>query len=344
MDTPKSAPARNGDVAIPDGASWDSRHVLLYVIVAAIFVACLGLSLVVQDPPGLKEVLRDLAIAIGPVWMLGLIYQHFLFKEIRAASTEASAHALLVATKPLIEGIQESARQVQTEVENMMHLRELGIERAFRERKDAMLLVKEWLRAEKNEIAIVGTSLRGLFWEEVGDPEVVAIIRSKTKDRKRTLKFKIVLTHPAFSDLRERLERQHRPETFRISMEIRESVRRLLDMGLRHSEIHFVKATPTCFAIKTSSHMLINPYPLENQALASFCIVVGNHQGRNEIYRSFAEHHFIFGSASCVSLSGTSDSEIDMVFKQALQTLCAVDSLSQPGPSQPQNDQPPNAA
>jgi hypothetical protein len=255
---------------------------------------------------------------------LGLIYQHFLFKEIRAAASDASSAALLQQTQPLINSIRQSACEVQTEVENMMHLRELGIERAFRERKDAMPLIREWLRAEKDEIAFVGTSLRGLFWDEVGDSEVRSIIQQKASDSQRTVKFKIILTHPAFSDLRQKLERLHRPEDFQISMEIKESVKKLLSLGIRFSEIRFVKATPTCFAIKTSSHMLINPYPIENQALASFCLIVGNVPGRNQIYDSFKTNHFVFESASCRKLPGKDEADISTVFDETLQTLGAI--------------------
>jgi len=70
-------------------------------------------------------------------------------------------------------------------------------------------------------------------------------------------------------------------------------------MGAKPEQIHFVKATLTCFAVKTTSHMLINSYPLENQALASVCLVVGNTEGRNSIYSSFEENHFVFDSVHC---------------------------------------------
>ncbi len=308
---------------IPANTSWDSKHVLLYLFVALVFFAALLLSLTISEPKELKDILRDIAIAVGPVWMLGLLYQHFLFKEIRLASSQASADALLRQTQPLIDSIKASAREVQTEVENMMHLRELGIQRAFRTRKDAMPLVLHWLRAEKAEIAIVGTSLRGFFWEEVGDPEVAEIFKAKAKEQNRSLKFKIILTHPAFSDLRQKLERLHRPEDFQISMEIRESVERLLEFGIKPAEIHFARATPTCFAIKTTSYMLINPYPIENQALASFCIIVGNDEGRNQIYSSFAENHFVFDSANCTRLAGGTPGDIDRVFSETLEHLGA---------------------
>lgn len=104
-------------------------------------------------------------------------------------------------------------------------------------------------------------------------------------------------------------------------MEIRDSVQRLLDMGARPEEISFVKATPTCFAIKTSTHMLINPYPLENQALASFCLGVGNADGRNSIYSAFEDNHFIFDSANCSKLRGTDSPDLDAIFNESLDDL-----------------------
>lgn len=309
--------------AVPRG-SWDSRHALLYALIGIVFFAALGLSVFVKEPAELKSILRDVAIAIGPVWMLGLLYQHFLFKEIREASTVASASALLAQARPLLDGIRASAREVQNEVENMMHLRDLGVERAFKRRRDALALVCEWLRGEQSEVAFVGTSLRGLFWEEVGSKEVASILETRLKEANRTCRFKFLLTHPAFADLRQGLERIHRPEDFQISTEILESTRRLLRMGARPEEIRFVKATPTCFAIKTSEHMLINPYPLENQSLASFCLIVGNQEGRNRIYTAFEENHFIFESANSVPLTGGEEDDLDKIFHQTLRSLGLV--------------------
>jgi hypothetical protein len=315
---------------------WDSRHVLLYVAIGFAFFVALVLSVLIDRPAELKGILRDIAIAIGPVWMLGILYQHFLFREIRQASTEASADALLALTGPLLEGIRASAREVQTEVENMMNLRELGIERAFKRRIDALPLVCEWLSSEKIEVAFVGTSLRGLFWSEVGSEQIAKILGDRLKEEGRTCRFKFLLTHPAFADLRQGLERIKRPEDFRISAEIRTSVGLLLKMGAKPEEIHFVKATPTCFAIKTSAHMLLNPCPLENQSLASFCLIVGNQEGRNRVYSSFEENHFIFESASCVRLKGGKPEDLDAVFNQSLESLglvrCAETSAAAAGP------------
>jgi hypothetical protein len=303
---------------------WDSRHVLLYVAIGFVFFAALALSVLIDRPAELKGILRDIAIAIGPVWMLGILYQHFLFREIRQASTEASADALLAMTAPLLDGIRASAKEVQTEVENMMNLRELGVERAFKRRKDALPLVCEWLSSEETEVAFVGTSLRGLFWPEVGSEQVAKILEDRLREVGRTCRFRFLLTHPAFADLRQELERIKRPEDFRISAEIRTSVERLLRMGAKPEEIHFVKATPTCFAIKTSAHMLLNPCPLENQSLASFCIIVGNQEGRNRVYSSFEENHFIFDSASCVRLAGAEVKDLDAIFNQSLDSLGLV--------------------
>ena len=299
---------------------WDNKHVLLYSSIGIIFILLILASIFIQQPIELKNISRDLAIAIGPVWMLGLLYQHFLFREIRKAASEASAEALLNQAQPLIDNIRKSAHEVQNEVASMMYLRDLGIERAFRKRRDALPLVCEWLRAEKEEIAFVGTSLRGLFWKELGktETEVGQVLRERLQENPRSCRFKFLLTHPAFSHLRQDLERLHRPEDFQIKMEIKDSVNRLLEMGAKPEEIHFVKATPTCFAIKTSSHMLINPYPLENQALASFCIIVGNTEGRNSIYSSFEENHFIFDSANCDRLEGEDEASIDKIFNQTL--------------------------
>lgn len=132
---------------------WDSKHVLLYWLVGVLFVLLLSASALIENPDWLRSLARDLAIAIGPVWALGILYQHFLFREIRQAASEASADALLTQAQPLLDRIKTSAEQVQNEAASMMHLRELGIERAFRKRRDALPLVCEWLRAEETQIS-----------------------------------------------------------------------------------------------------------------------------------------------------------------------------------------------
>lgn len=238
---------------------WSNKHILLYFCVGLIFlllvVVAINGSSGSEGSYGLHEVARDLAIAIGPVWMLGLLYQHFLFKEIREAATDASAEALLEQTQPLIDKITQSAQDVQTEVLKMVNLRGLGIERAYKKRKDALPVICEWLRAEEEEIVFVGTSLRGLFWNEAGGTEVRQILQKRLGEQDRTCRFRFLFTHPAF-----------------------------------------------------------------------FCITVGNTDGRNSIYTSFEQNHFIPESINCERLASNSKESIDSVFSKSLEEILSMNS------------------
>ena len=131
------------------------------------------------------------------------------------------------------------------------------------------------------------------------------------------------MTHPAFAYLRQDLEKLYsrRREQFSIAKEIYNSVRQLKELGAEPENIQFVKGTPTCFGIKTSKKMLINPYPYQDQALGSFCLFIANDLNRDELYRSFERSHFIWDSPNTVAIESFTAIGVGKVFNDNLQQL-----------------------
>jgi hypothetical protein len=248
-------------------------------------------------------VLFSIAIAIGPVAVLGIIYQYFLFQEIRAGAREA-----------FVKTMTEKLSELEKVIDYNRNLNELGVVKAYSSRKEAFKDVEDWLAAEDQEIFFVGTSLRGIIGRDEGSRKVCSIIASKAKEKGIVLKF--LLTHPAFASLREKHESISRRPDNSIAREILDTVHVLQELGVQPNSIKFFLGTPTCFGAKTSRYMLLNPYPYQQRAMRSFCVVVSKEVGRGEIYSAFELDHFngVWGSENVVDLEGFDEVSLQKVF------------------------------
>lgn len=207
----------------------------------------------------------------------------------------------------------------------LAELHKLGIIKAYKERKNAFAVLRDYLEQEKEEIFLVGTSLRGLLHPDIGDRIFQEILKRKfaeSKEENSHLRIKILLTHPAFAYLRQNLEKLYsRKEDFSIAQEIYEAVLQLKKLGAQANNIQFVKGTPTCFAVKTSKMMFINPYPYQDQALGSFSLVISNEPNRDDIYRSFERNHFIWDSPNTELLNSFTVQEMENIFHKSHEKL-----------------------
>ncbi|MBC2696556.1 MAG: hypothetical protein HF982_15030 [Desulfobacteraceae bacterium] len=97
----------------------------------------------------------------------------------------------------------------------------------------------------------------------------------------------------------------------------------LKKLGAGPKHIQFVKGTPTCFGVKTSKMMLINPYPYQDQALGSFSLVISNEINKDDIYRSFERSHFIWDSPNTEPLESFTFKGMDDIFGKNLDQLIA---------------------
>jgi len=282
-----------------------TMHLLVYIFTGVLCVAFGWVGYMVHESePGLSTVLTSVAIALGPTTLLGVIYQYFLFGEIRQGAKQA-----------FNEEMVDRLDQLDKIVDHNRRLHDLGVVRVYGERKEAFRDLEDWLAGEQHELFFVGTSLLGIVGRDEGSDRIRDIIREKAKSRAVRLRF--LLTHPVYAALRQGYEAVNRRSENSVAKEVLDTVHILQDLAVSRQSIKFFLGTPTCFGIKTSRLMLLNPYPYQQQALKTFCLVVSKDVGQGKIYRAFDENHFkgVWNSASVEELSGFGEAELAEVFR-----------------------------
>ncbi len=298
------------------------KHCLLYCLIGCVAVASfiIGWRLNIGDEHDpLGYVLISLGVALGPVAFLGMIYEWFLFDEIRQGAKDAFTSEVASYLEPTIRKMELHTGELIENIDTLSEMHKLGIVKASRDRKMSFDIVLQSMENETTEIFMVGTSLRGILDEDVGDRRFADLFKRKFDQVKRgesNIKIKALLTHPVFAYLRQDLEKLYsRKERFSIAQEIYNAIVDLKELGAKPNNIQFAKATPTCFGIKTTGLMLLNPYPYEDQALGSFCLLVKNEANKDEVYRSFARSHFIWDSKNTEALESFNYHEIKRIFQ-----------------------------
>lgn len=227
-------------------------------------------------------------IAMAPAALIGALFRFFLFKEVQ--------HQL---TEPVVDSIQERFREevheqvtqilgdYRAEVENLAALHEAGIIRPYRRRRDALQDFIPDLQAEETEIMVVGSSLKGLLIHEDYE-KFSSILREKIKSP--TVRVKFLLTHPVLADLRAFQEARAFKE---IGEEILAALRLLQSWNQPIEQVRLYRGTPTCFAIKTRTKMVLNPYPYASVAFDSPCLLIeAGTDGARYFYSVFDRAHF----------------------------------------------------
>jgi hypothetical protein len=162
-----------------------------------------------------------------------------------------------------IEGI---LRRYEEEIELLKSMRYAGVTGIFRRREIAVKAFARALDEESREIMIIGSSLKGLLQKEEYHP-IADKIRFKVNQGKTIIKF--LLTHPIVADMRASQENRRPGE---IGREILTSLEILRDWQIPEEYVRLYLGTPTCFAIKTTRQMLINPYPYISVSFDSPCL------------------------------------------------------------------------
>lgn len=183
------------------------------------------------------------------------------------------------------------AKGYQAEIPLLKHLRKAGIDQVYRSREQALKEILQDIQEEKSEIMIVGSSLKGLLQMEPEYGLVAEVLKGKIEENETPVRF--LLTHPAVADLRAGQEQRSPTE---IGDEIIQSIKILKSWGVPPENVRLYKATPTCFAIKTSRKMLLNPYPYAAVAYDSPCFIVSasaeSGEDRGYFYDAFKISHF----------------------------------------------------
>lgn len=254
---------------------------LLLCILGAAFIA-LGATMFSPMSIG-NQMLVGFGISLAPAAVVAALFRYFLLSEIR-----------LQLTKPLMELIEEDLgpriltdmrsviEEYRAEVEALRACKEAGVRRPYRRREDTLRKFAAAIEAEASDVVVVGSSLKGLLHDKVFEPARVQLQR-KIQDPSARVRF--LLTHPAVADLRASQEGRRFGD---IGMEIIETLKLLSDWGVPPEDVRLYKGTPTCFGIKTTTEMLLNPYPYGQVAYDSPCLIVG----QGYFYRAFQRTHF----------------------------------------------------
>jgi len=241
------------------------------------------------------------------------------FDEIESR-LDKSTKALVESNEKVIGNIEKKHGRIEEFTNKLLHIDKVGLIAVFAQRREAFKYIEDAIRSEENEIVIVGTSFRGLLWPGPGEEKIMKAI---SKQIRSGCKVKFLLTHPAFAHLRQKLEGIQRRESFHIAQEILETIKVLKMEGVPHSDIRFVKGTPTIFGIMTSKLILLNPYPYQRQAYNSISFVIDSKEGKNEVYRSFDQSHFsgVWNGRNVVELDGYDLLSVQKVFDSTLEKL-----------------------
>lgn len=177
------------------------------------------------------------------------------------------------------------------EIDLIKAVRFAGVSAIYRRREQAIKAFANAIDAEQREITVIGSSLKGLLLnEEYRD----IAEKMRFKADKGLVKIRLLLTHPIMADFRARQEGRAFAE---IGDEIIQSLSSLRDWNRAFCKVKLYLGAPTCFAIKTSQQMLINPYPYRAVSYESPCLVVesslgGGTERPGYFYDMFDSGHF----------------------------------------------------
>ena len=182
---------------------------------------------------------------------------------------------------------------------------------AFSNRQEALQEFAQALENERREIMVIGSSLKGLF--RADDYKDTFDILRKKMDANVPVYF--LLTHPGYADIR--AEQEGRP-LGAIGREIIDSLRLLVENGVPPASIGLYRGSPTTFAIKTTTKMLLNPYPYRVEAFRSPCLIVDR---REAFYSRFGANHFSVWDTMNIEFVGDTPEEFDVIMQRLENSL-----------------------
>ena len=305
---------------IPKKALYGFTVLYVMSIVIAIAFCIIGYR-IYNNHQAMAGALYSIAAALGPVALLGLIYDNLLKNSLKEAALTSFDELSQNVCQRSINELSNQNSKIEDLTMRLMHISDVGLVAALPERRHSFKYIEDAILSENKEIFIVGTSFRGLIWPGPGEEKLMEAIKDRIE--KSDCKVKFLLTHPAFAHLRQSLEGIQRRENFHIAQEILETVKILKVAGVSHNDIRFVKGTPTIFGIMTSNLMLLNPYPYQRQAYTSVTLVLDSNNGNSQVYRAFEQSHFrgVWDGSNVVELNGYDLLSVQKVFDSTLEKL-----------------------
>jgi len=278
---------------------------------ALLLLVLFGISLIIIGaaifPQGSlpNVVIVGAGISMGPAAIVAALFRAFLFREVKYQLTQPVIDEVKERLGPeiknqvsdLIEEYRKGGPEIKNQISDLIEeyreeiatlraLKDAGVIRPHKRRKMALRDFASAIEAEKSEIMVVGSSLKGLLqmdeYKEIADK-----LKLKINNRVRVM---FLLTHPVVADLRAGQEARRPTE---IGKEIIESLQILKDWGVPPENVRLYKGTPTCFAIKTGRKMLLNPYPYRAVSFDSPCLIVETSDVHpSYFYDEFDKSHF----------------------------------------------------
>ncbi len=182
------------------------------------------------------------------------------------------------------ERVKALTNPLKLAIDLLVRAEELGVVGFYPSRQAALQSFVERLEMEREEIIVVGSSIRGL---RVAIPNLGEMFKEKLKEG---VDIKIVLSSCFFSFLREPIELRAQGAIFN---EIKEAWTILTSqLKFPKEKVRFFPGTPTVFLVSTPSRMILNPYPYGKEAYSSFCIEVELKATPDCIFRTYRREHF----------------------------------------------------
>ena len=179
-------------------------------------------------------------------------------------------------------------RQYSDEIELLKEVKHAGVFGIYKRRPAAIKSFARDIDEEMSEIMVVGSSLKGLLQKDEYK-EVAEKLRFKIA-HKTDVKF--MLTHPIVADFRSNQENRKPTE---IGDEVLSSLRTLQSWDVEPSRVKLYLGTPTCFGIKTTKRMIINPYPYISVSYDSPCLLLQHSSvdgAPGYFFDEFSSRHF----------------------------------------------------
>jgi hypothetical protein len=274
------------DLRPADSGSGTQRLVYILLWVIGFVLIILGAyARALEKVSWLPEVCIAAGVAIAAPGALSYLYRKYMLEEIKVELQKPAIELKETAVSMISEALVEVVSTYQAELDLLRSAQQAGIRGVYGTRGEALQAFMGPLEAERHDIMIVGSSLRGLLQEFDNEYEHARkLLQRKVLDNVRV---RMLVTHPVVADFRARQEDRNLRD---IGREIIESLRVLReDWKLPAANIKLYVGTPTVFAIRTADAMLINTYPYMKEAVASPSLIV---QRPGYIYESYVDNHF----------------------------------------------------
>jgi hypothetical protein len=261
--------------------SRGTRFQILFYGISAVFGVFFFLGPRIFANQALEPLFIGLGIAFTASSILGFAQRLFFFDDFRSEMDDLVSGSLSdYLSKHMFPFISE------------------GIEKFYSDRNDAIREFSKYIQLEKNEIVIIGSSLKGILdprEEQQEKREFADLLRSKLEEKVR---IRFLMTHPALAFLREDAEGRAKGaikteiiRTLNYLVGNKYSEEGMKSVGIPMKDIYLYHGTPTIFTIIVTDRMLINPYTYQANAYENFCFEISR-RGHHNLYNKILSAHY----------------------------------------------------